>query len=63
MFDDFDTQIHPEETKECRDYQDERELPEETSNEAWEAMELSELAADLEWDAHWAEFDSILAGG
>jgi hypothetical protein len=55
MFDDFDTQIHPEETKECREYQDERE----ETNEAWEAMELSELAADLEWDAHWAEFDSI----
>jgi len=57
MFDDFDTQIHPEETKECREYQDERELerPEETSNE--------ELASDLEWDAHWAEFDSVLAVG
>ena len=57
MFDDFDTQIHPEETKECREYQDERELerpPEEASNE--------ELASDLEWDAYWAEFDSILAG-
>jgi|GEM_PF-5283493 len=26
MFDDFDTQIHPEETKECREYEDEREL-------------------------------------
>ena len=26
MFDDFDTQIHPEETNEYRDYQDEREL-------------------------------------
>ena len=26
MFDDFDTQIHPEDTQECRDYEDEREL-------------------------------------
>ena len=52
MFDDFDTQIHPEETKECREYQDERELE---RNE--------ELASDLEWDAHWAEFDSVLAVG
>ena len=54
MFDDFDTQIHPEETKECWEYEDERELErtEETSNE--------ELASDIEWDAHWAEFDSVL---
>ncbi len=56
MFDDFDTQIHPEDTQEYRDYQAERKLerPEETSNE--------ELASDLEWDAYWAEFDSLLAG-
>jgi hypothetical protein len=54
MFDDFDTQIHPEETKECWEYDVERELErtEETSNE--------ELASDIEWDAHWAEFDSVL---
>ena len=43
MFDDFDTQIHPEETNES--YQYELERPEETSKE--------ELASDLEWDAHW----------
>ena len=32
MFDDFDTQIHPEETIEYRDYQDERELDREQDN-------------------------------
>ena len=32
MFDDFDTQIHPEETNEYRDYQDERELDREQDN-------------------------------
>jgi len=60
MFDDFDTQIHPEDTQECRDYEAElfdalfvqrRELerPEETSNE--------EHSSDLEWDAFWASQD------
>ncbi len=32
MFDDFDTQIHPEESNEYRDYQDERELDREQDN-------------------------------
>lgn len=26
MFDDFDTQVHPEETKECRDYEERERL-------------------------------------
>ena len=34
MFDDFDTQIHPEETNEYRDYQDERELEREQEQDA-----------------------------
>jgi hypothetical protein len=33
------------------------------TEETNEAMELSELASDLEWDACWAEFDSVLASG
>ena len=41
--DNFETQIHPEESNEYFDY-----------------VSREELAADLEWDAHWASFDAEL---